>query len=118
MLSSFLLDIPFLLMQRYVFSFSWIPCNSSNAAPPSRDILLGYYEAMKASARDYLASLSDTELDKSVVVPPANESRAVSNLRGVLVYDNVVHGGRIAYLRGLYGGMGCTASEGCGEGFQ
>ena len=51
---------------------------------------------MKASARDYLASLTDTELDQSVVVPPANESRAVSDLPGVMVYDNVIHGGQIA----------------------
>ena len=65
---------------------------------------MGYYEAMKASAKDYLASLSDAELDQSVVV--GNESRAVSDLLGVLVYDNVVHGGQIAYLRGFFGGMG------------
>ena len=73
---------------------------------PSRDILLGYYEAVKTGARDYLASLTDTDLSGSVVAPPANESRPVSDLLGILVYDNVVHGGQIAYLRGYYKGMG------------
>ncbi len=59
---------------------------------------------MKASARDFLASLSNAELGKPVVI--ANESRAVSDLPSVLVYDNVVHDGQMAYLRGFYHGMG------------
>ena len=40
---------------------------------PSRDVLLGSYEAMKASARNYLASIRDAGLDESVMI--ANESR-------------------------------------------
>ena len=86
------------------FGMGWTAEQVAAWKAPSRDILLGYYEAMKASAKDYLASLSDAELDKSVMV--GNESRGVSDLLGVLVYDNVVHGGQIAYLRGFYGGMG------------
>ena len=69
-------------------------------ATPSRDVLLGYYEAVKTVARDYLTSLTDADLSGSVVAPPANEPRPVSDLLGILVYDNVVHGGQIAYLRG------------------
>ena len=86
------------------FGMGWTAEQVAAWQAPSRDVLLGYYDAMKASARDYLASLSDAELDKSVMV--GNESRGVSDLLGVLVYDNVVHGGQIAYLRGFYGGMG------------
>ncbi len=86
------------------FGMGWTAEQVAAWKAPARDVLLGYYDAMKASARDYLASLSDAELDKSVMV--GNESRGVSDLFGVLVYDNVVHGGQIAYLRGFYGGMG------------
>ncbi len=86
------------------FGMGWTAEQVAAWQAPSRDVLLGYYDAMKASAKDYLASLSDAELDKSVMV--GNESRGVSDLLGVLVYDNVVHGGQIAYLRGFYGGMG------------
>ncbi len=50
--------------------------------------------------------LTDADLSGSVVAPPAIESRPVSDLLGILVYDNVVHGGQIAYLRGYYQGMG------------
>ena len=88
------------------FGMGWTAEQVAAWKAPSRDVLLGYYESMKASAREYLSSLSDGGLDESVVVPPANESRAVSDILGVLVYDNVVHGGQIAYLRGFYGGMG------------
>ena len=75
-------------------------------ATPSRNVLLGYYEAVKTGARDYLTSLTDADLSGSVVVPPATEPRPVSDLLGILVFDNVVHGGQIAYLRGYYEGMG------------
>ncbi len=86
------------------FGMGWTAEQVAAWQAPSRDVLLGYSEAMKSSAKDYLASLTDAELDQSVMV--AGESRGVSDLLGVLVYDNVVHGGQIAYLRGFYGGMG------------
>ena len=73
---------------------------------PPRDVLLGYYEVTKAAAREYLSSLTDADLDASVTVPPANEPRPVQELLGILVFDNVVHGGQIAFLRGYHEGMG------------
>lgn len=88
------------------FGMGWTAEQVAAWKAPARDVLSGYYDAVKGSARDYLASLDDAGLDQSVVVPPANESRAVSDILGVMVYDNVVHGGQIAYLRGYYGGMG------------
>ena len=86
------------------FGMGWTAEQVAAWKAPSRDVLVGYYEAMKASAKNYLVSLSDAGLDQSVMV--GNESRGVSDLLGVLVYDNVVHGGQIAYLRGFFGGMG------------
>ena len=74
--------------------------------PPSRETLLGYYEATKTCARDYLSSLSDADLGKDLVIPSATEPRPVHDMLGILIFDNVVHGGQIAYLRGYYQGMG------------
>lgn len=74
--------------------------------PPSRDVLLGYYEAAKTSAREYLSSLTDADLDASVPGTPGSEPRPVHDMLGVLVFDNVVHGGQIAFLRGYHEGMG------------
>ncbi len=73
---------------------------------PSRVVLLGYFEATKAAAREYLDGLSDADLNATRVVPPATEPRSVSEMLGILVYDNVTHGGQIAFLRGYYDGRG------------
>ena len=73
---------------------------------PSQDVQLGYYQAIKSSAREYLSSLTYADLEKTMVVPPRNESRTVASILRQLVWDTVAHGGQIAYLRGLYLGMG------------
>ena len=73
---------------------------------PSREVMLGYYEAVKAAAREYLSGLTSAELEEVMVVPPVPEPRTVANALGQMVWDNVAHGGQIAYLRGYYLGMG------------
>ena len=73
---------------------------------PSRVVLLGYFEATKAEARKYLDGLSDADLDTTRIVPPATEPRSVSEMLGILVFDNVTHGGQIAFLRGYFEGRG------------
>ena len=73
---------------------------------PSSPLLLGYFEATKAEARKYLDGLSDADLDTTRIVPPATEPRSVSEMLGILLYDNIVHGGQIAFLRGYFEGRG------------
>ena len=73
---------------------------------PSREVMLGYYETVKAAAREYLSGLTSAELEKVMVVPPVPEPRTVADALGQMVWDNVAHGGQIAYLRGYYLGMG------------
>lgn len=74
--------------------------------PPSREVQMGYYQAVKDIAREYLASLTSAEMERSMVIPPVEEPRTVANAIGQMTWDNVAHGGQIAYLRGLYVGMG------------
>ena len=88
------------------FGIGWNAEQLAAWTAPSRETLLGYYEAMKANARQYLSSLTEADLEGTVVTPPAAEPRPVSDLLGILVLDNVQHGGQIAYLRGYYTGMG------------
>ncbi len=75
---------------------------------PSQEVQRDYYEAVKAAARDYITSLTNEDLDRRVTFPPEAQTRdhSVATALGQLVWDNVAHGGQIAYLRGLYGGMG------------
>ena len=76
-------------------------------APPL-EAQLGYFEAVKAAARDYINSLSAEDLDRRVTFPPEAQTQdhSLATALGQLVWDNVAHGGQIAYLRGLYNGLG------------
>ncbi|PKB78913.1 MAG: hypothetical protein BZY88_16015 [SAR202 cluster bacterium Io17-Chloro-G9] len=74
-------------------------------APP-REIQLGYYEAIKAATKEYLASLTAADLDVRMVIPPLPEPRSVGTALGQMTWEYVAHGGQIAYLRGLFIGMG------------
>ena len=73
---------------------------------PARDVQLGYYEAVKAAAKAYMEPLSAEELEKRMVIPPVAEPRSVAAALGQMTWDNIAHGGQIAYLRGFYVGMG------------
>lgn len=73
---------------------------------PSREALTGYYDAVKICAREFLGSVTDEDLAGTITLPNNPEPRPKSDMLGTLVYDNTVHGGQIAYLRGYYGGLG------------
>ena len=76
------------------FRMGWTAEQVAAWQAPVRDILMGYFEAVKGSARGYLGSLGDAGLEQKVVVQPGNESREVSDSLGVMVYDNVVQWGK------------------------
>jgi hypothetical protein len=84
----------------------WTAQQVSAWKAPDREAQLGYYHAVKAAAQSYLASLSDADLAEVKVVPPNPEPRSAAAALGQMTWDSVAHGGQIAYLRGLYLGMG------------
>ena len=73
---------------------------------PSREVQLGYFDAVKAAAKEYLVSLSLKDWERRMVIPPVAEPRSVAAALGQMTWDNVAHGGQIAFLRGSYLGMG------------
>ena len=74
---------------------------------PSRDVLMGYYDAVNAAARAYIQGLDANGLERRVPAPgPAGSTMPVADALGILVWDNVVHGGQVAYIRGFFGGTG------------
>jgi len=75
-------------------------------ASPSKDVLVGYADAVKASAKEYLGSLTDADLEVVKVIPPAADPRSVGDAMEIMIFDNLAHGGQIAYLRGFHQGMG------------
>jgi hypothetical protein len=73
---------------------------------PSKDILFGYATAVRAATKAYLESLTEEGLAKQVPFPALPNTVSIGDALGVLLNDNLSHGGQIAYLRGYYGGMG------------
>lgn len=84
----------------------WTAAQVVSWTPPAKAVQLGYYEALKQATRAYLTSLSDADLEVRRVIPPVPEPRSVAAALGQMTWDNVAHGGQIAYLRGLFQGMG------------
>ena len=74
--------------------------------PPTRDVLLGYHQAVRDAAREYLDSLTLEDMEHQVVWPPSSPLRTTAAALGQMTWDIVAHGGQIAYLRGMYRGMG------------
>ena len=72
---------------------------------PPKESIVGYYEAVKGAAKKYFESLSASDLERQLEIPP-RLPMSVGTFLGIVVFDNCVHGGQIAYLRGYYKGMG------------
>ena len=72
---------------------------------PPKESIVGYYDAVKGAAKKYFESLSASDLERQLEIPPRPPA-SIATFLGIVVYDNCVHGGQIAYLRGYYKGMG------------
>ena len=72
---------------------------------PPKESLVGYYESVKTAATAYIGSLSAADMERELEIPPRPPA-SIGAILGVLVFDNCVHGGQIAHLRGYYKGMG------------
>ena len=72
---------------------------------PSKDILMDYFDKANAAAAGYLSSLSDADQAREVDWTAPMSTMRVDDALGILVWDNIVHGGQVAYLRGYFRGM-------------
>ena len=88
------------------FGMGWSTDQVRDWRPPPKDVQLGYYEAVNSTTRDYLESLSPVDLERQIAFPPPLNTLSVAKALGILVWDNIAHGGQIAYLRGYYRGIG------------
>ena len=95
-------------MAENVRGMGWTPEDLANWSAPDTEVLLGYQAAVRQAARDYISALSYEDMERRVAFPPEAETQdhTMNTALGQLVWDNVAHGGQIAYLRGLFQGMG------------
>ena len=86
----------------------WTPEDMDSWPVPSLQVQRGYFEAVKTAAREYINSLTVEDLARQVTFPPEAQTQdhTVATALGQLIWDNVAHGGQIAYLRGLLAGPG------------
>ncbi len=91
-----------------VRGMGWTPEDLAGWSAPDLAVLLGYQAEVRQAARDYIGSLTFADMERSVTFPPEAETRGhtIATALGKLVWDNVAHGGQIAYLRGFFQGMG------------
>ncbi|MDA1127989.1 MAG: DinB family protein [Chloroflexi bacterium] len=73
---------------------------------PSKDILMDYFDKANASVAAYLSSMSEDDLAREVEWTAPAGTMVVADALSILVWDNIVHGGQVAYLRGYFRGMG------------
>ena len=72
----------------------------------SAQLLLDYHSAVVKRSQEYLATVKADDLDR-VLDEPQWDPRPTVGVRLVsLVSDNTQHAGQIAYLRGLFEGLG------------
>lgn len=84
----------------------WTASQVASWRPPARNVQIGYYVAIKGAVKDFLMNATSAELEKESVFPPVAEPRSAALAMGQVTWDAIAHGGQIAYLRGLYQGMG------------
>jgi hypothetical protein len=73
---------------------------------PSKDVLMGYFDKANAAAASYISGLTDAELGREIPWNAPTETMSMEEALAILLWDNIVHGGQVAYLRGYHQGMG------------
>jgi len=73
---------------------------------PSKDVLMGYFDKANAAAACYISGLTDAELGREIPWNAPTETMYMEEALAILLWDNIVHGGQVAYLRGYHQGMG------------
>lgn len=82
------------------------PAEVASFAPPSAETLLAYYRAVLARSKQYLAGLSDEDLDRVLNEPRWNPMPTVGVRLVSTIDDCAKHAAEAAYVRGIRQGIG------------
>lgn len=88
------------------FGIGWTSDQVGAWQAPPQDVLMGYYAAVNGAASEYIQGLGASDLERRIATPNPPGTQSVAEALGILVWDNIVHGGQVAFLRGYYRGMG------------
>ena len=73
---------------------------------PDVNTLIGYYSAVREATKKYLKSITTDDLDKEMPDPWGEGTAPLATSLFCIVDEALAHGGHVAYLRGMYRGMG------------
>ncbi len=88
------------------FGMGWSNEQVAAWQPPPKDVLMDYFEAVNTTAAKYLSSMTDADLGREITMTNPTMTLSARESLGILVWDSIVHGGQVAYLRGFYRGGG------------
>ena len=88
------------------FGMGWSNEQAAAWQAPPKDVLMDYFNTVNSAVGSYLRSLSDADLAREINWTAPTATMPVSEALSILVWDNIVHGGQVAYLRGYFRGMG------------
>lgn len=88
------------------FGMGWSNEQAAAWQAPPKGVLMDYFNTVNSTVASYLRSMSDAELAREINWTAPTATLTVSEALSILVWDNIVHGGQVAYLRGYYRGTG------------
>lgn len=88
------------------FGMGWSNEQVAAWQAPPKDVLMDYFRVVNAAAANYLGSMSDADMERNIEFTLPIATLPVDEALGILVWDSIVHGGQVAFLRGYYRGTG------------
>ncbi len=88
------------------FGMGWTNEQAAAWQAPPKDVLMGYFDTVNSAVASYLQSMSEADLKREIDWTAPTATMPVGEALSILVWDNIVHGGQVAYLRGYYRGTG------------
>lgn len=73
---------------------------------PDAGTLLGYHKAVLARVKQYLTTLNQEDLDKTVEETPFPQPPTIGALLLIILSDGLQHAGQASYIRGMRQGFG------------
>jgi len=73
---------------------------------PSKEVLIDYFNAANSAAAAYIVSIPKSDMGREIPWTAPTQTMPMEEALAILVWDNIVHGGQVAYLRGYFQGMG------------
>lgn len=88
------------------FGMGWSNEQAAAWQSPTKEVLMEYFNSVNTTVAGYMRSMTEADLARVIPFPAPPATLAVGEALSILVWDNIVHGGQVAYLRGYFRGTG------------